>query len=167
MRPIADCGYEYEENKGIFLLWGTRKDLLFIGNFHRFPPFSPVFPGKVNHFAANLRHFPAGNVDSTAIFAVFFSGKVNQITANPRHFPAENVDFTTISPFFPGKVNHFAANSRHFPPPSLSPPTHTTPNTRPSAPPETGSWLFRKQAYSSSGNKLCPSSLFFILHFTD
>ena len=58
VRAIADCGYEYEENKGIFLLWGTRKDLLFIGNFHCFPPFSPVFPGKVNHFAANLRHFP-------------------------------------------------------------------------------------------------------------
>ena len=36
-----------------------------------FSPFFPVFPGKVNHFAANLRHFPAGNVDSTAIFAVF------------------------------------------------------------------------------------------------
>jgi len=26
--------------------------------FFRFPPFSPVFPGKVNHFAANSRHFP-------------------------------------------------------------------------------------------------------------
>ena len=96
VRAIADCGYEYEENKGIFLLWGTRKDLLFIGNFHRFFPFSPVFSGKVNHFAANSRHFPA-----------------------------ENVDFTTISPFFPGKVNHFAANSRRFPPPSLPQPPNT------------------------------------------
>ena len=95
-------------------MWGTRKDLLFIGNFHRFFPFSPVFPGKVNHFAANLRHFPAGNVDSTAIFAVF-PGKVNHFAANSRHFPAGNVDSTAIFAVFPGKVNHFTANLWHFP----------------------------------------------------
>ena len=108
-------------------------------------------------------HYVHLSVSGTPMFVL--SGKVNQITANPRHFPAGNVDSTAIFPFFPGKVNHFAANSRHFPPPSLSTPTHTTPNTRPSAPPETGSWLFRKQAHCSSGNKLCPSSLFFYFTF--
>ena len=45
-----------------------------------------------------------------------FLGKVNHFPAFLVHFPAENVDFTAISPFFPGKVNHFAANQVHFPP---------------------------------------------------
>ena len=56
-RESSCCG----EQEGICYL---------LGIFAVFP-FSPVFPGKVNHFAANLRHFPAGNVDSTSIFAVF------------------------------------------------------------------------------------------------
>ena len=42
--------------------------------------------GKVNHFAANLRHFPLENIDFTSILAVF-PGKVNQIATNPGHFP--------------------------------------------------------------------------------
>ena len=40
----------------------------------------------MNHFPAFLVHFPAENVDSTAIFAVF-PGKVNQFAANQVHFP--------------------------------------------------------------------------------
>ena len=43
-------------------------------------------------------------------------GEVNHFPAFLVHFPAENVDFTAISPFFPGKVNHIAANLVHFPP---------------------------------------------------
>ena len=78
------------------------------------PPFLPFFHGKVNQISANRWHFPAGNVDSTAI-SPFFHGKVNQISANRWHFPAGNVDSTAISPFFPGKVNHFPANQVHFP----------------------------------------------------
>ena len=46
----------------------------------------PSYQGKVNHFAANLRHFPAGNVDFIVIF-VIFSRKVNRISTNSRHFP--------------------------------------------------------------------------------
>ena len=34
--------------------------------------FSPFSPGKVNQFSTNSRHFPAGNIDSTAIL-LFFS----------------------------------------------------------------------------------------------
>ena len=40
----------------------------------------------MNHFAANLRHFPLENIDFTSILAVF-PGKVNQISTNLRHFP--------------------------------------------------------------------------------
>ena len=46
----------------------------------------------------------------------FAGGEVNHFPAFLVHFPAENVDFTAISPFFPGKVNHIAANLVHFPP---------------------------------------------------
>jgi len=40
---------------------------------------------------------------------------VNQIPTTPGHFPAENVDSTAIFAVFPGKVNQFAANQVHFP----------------------------------------------------
>jgi hypothetical protein len=40
---------------------------------------------------------------------------VNRIPANSRHFPAGNVDFTAVFAIFPGKVNHFSTNLRHFP----------------------------------------------------
>ena len=102
-------------------MWGTRKDLLFIGNFHRFFPFSPVFPGKVNHISTNPRHFPAENVDFTTI-SPFFPGKVNHFAANSRHFPAGNVDFTAISPFFFRESEPFC---REFKALSPSPPHNT------------------------------------------
>ena len=41
---------------------------------------------------------------------------MNHFPAFLVHFPAENVDFTAISPFFSGKVNHFATKQVHFPP---------------------------------------------------
>ncbi|OUO36800.1 hypothetical protein B5F83_07105 [Muribaculum sp. An289] len=40
---------------------------------------------------------------------------MNQIPTTPGHFPAENVDSTAIFAVFPGKVNQFAANQVHFP----------------------------------------------------
>ena len=50
------------------------------------------------------------------VFLICIWGEVNHFPAFLVHFPAENVDFTAISPFFPGKVNQFAANQVHFPP---------------------------------------------------
>ena len=55
------------KTKGLFIV-GNKKGFVI---YWEFLPFFSVLPGKVNHFAGNLRHFPAGNVDSTAIFAVF------------------------------------------------------------------------------------------------
>ena len=50
------------------------------------------------------------------LFHIRLLGKVNHIPAFLVHFPAENVDFTAIFAVFPGKVNQFAANQVHFPP---------------------------------------------------
>jgi len=44
------------------------------------------------------------------------TGKVNQISTNQWHFPAENIDSTAIFAVFPGKVNQIPTNSGHFPP---------------------------------------------------
>ena len=56
-------------------------------------------------------HYPPVRYSSS----VFFGGEVNHFPAFLVHFPAGNVDSTALSPFFPGKVNHFPANQVHFP----------------------------------------------------
>ena len=99
--------------------------------------------GKVNQSAANSRHFPLENIDSTAIFAVL-PGKVNQILANPGHFPG--IDKTTwtsayIFPILP------AAEIRFMPSHALGS------SLRLSAPPETGN--ANKFALLSASDYLC------------
>ncbi|OUO37146.1 hypothetical protein B5F83_05075 [Muribaculum sp. An289] len=56
-----------------------------------------------------------GIIRRSGILHLSFGGEVNHFPAFLVHFPAGNVDSTAISPFFPGKVNHFPANQVHFP----------------------------------------------------
>ena len=58
------------KTKGLFIV-GNKKGFVI---YWEFLPFFSVLPGKVNRFTANPRHFPAGNVDFTAI-SVRFSGE--------------------------------------------------------------------------------------------
>lgn len=94
------------KTKGLFIV-GNKKGFAI---YWEFLPFFSVFPGKVNRFTANPRHFPWG---------------ILALPLFPFVFPGESEPF----------CREFEALS-----PSLPQPTqHTTPNTRSSAPAETTS----------------------------